>query len=138
MRAFLITAVVAALQLGAVAPAVAQEMPEVPDINPEDVSVGQVVSYVNARIAVERVRVAYTDKIEAAETEDQIKELIAEADMAAMAAVDKVTGISPGEYLAISIAAQDDAALLERINERISTLRTKQTLTVKGAEKPEG
>ena len=138
MRAFLITAVVAALQLGAVAPAVAQEMPEVPDINPEDVSVGQVVSYVNARIAVERVRVAYTDKIEAAETEDQIKELIAEADMAAMAAVDKVTGISPGEYLAISIAAQDDAELLERINERISTLRTKQTLTVKGAEKPEG
>ena len=138
MRAFLITAVVAALHLGAVAPAVAQEMPEVPDINPEDVSVGQVVSYVNARIAVERVRVAYTDKIEAAETEDQIKELIAEADMAAMAAVDKVTGISPGEYLAISIAAQDDAELLERINERISTLRTKQTLTVKGAEKPEG
>lgn len=138
MRAFLVTAVVAALQLGAVAPAVAQEMPEVPDINPEDVSVGQVVSYVNARIAVERVRVAYTDKIEAAETEDQIKELIAEADMAAMAAVDKVTGISPGEYLAISIAAQDDAELLERINERISTLRTKQTLTVKGAEKPEG
>ncbi len=107
-------------------PVLAQDATEVPAVAPEDVSAGQVVSFVNAMIAIERVRREYMPQIEAAETEEARNALVEEADAAAMAAVDKVTGISPAEYLAIGQAAQGSEELTQRITTRFAELRKKQ------------
>lgn len=114
----------AAVALGA--PALAQDDPAVPEIAAEDVSTGQVVSFVNAMIALERIRRDYQPRMEAAETEEERKALAEEADVAAKAAIDKVVGISPGEYLAIGRAAQQNEDLANRINARIAQLRQNQ------------
>ena len=108
------------------APAMAQDGVEVPQIAAEDVSVGQIVSFVNALIAVERVRGAYMAKIEAADSEDARKALIEQADVAGRAAVDKVVGITPEEYMAIAQAAQQSEDLVGRIDARFAQLRQKQ------------
>lgn len=134
-------AAIIALSLGHAAPVQAQDVPtELPDIKAEDVSVGQVVSFVNAMIAAERVRQEYIVKIDAAETEDEIKALIAEADLAGMAEVDRVRGITPAEYMAISLAARDSEELTQRIAQRVELLRQAQGVTVtnKPAVRPEG
>lgn len=107
-------------------PVLAQEAAELPEIAAEDVTAGQVVSFVNAMIAIERVRREYLPRIEAAETEDARNALVEEADAAAMAAVDEVAGISPAEYLAIGRAAQDNEDLTQRISTRFVELREKQ------------
>ncbi len=138
MRSFRILAVVAMCGLSLGSPAMAQELPEIPDIKAEDVSVGQVVSFVNAMIAAERVRQEYLAKIEVAETDEEISELIAEADTAGMAAVDNVVGISVGEYMAIARAAQGNEELETRISTRLEQMRQSQAWTVEPKEKPEG
>lgn len=140
MRLFRL-AVITALSFGLTLPMMAQEAPtDLPDIRAEDVSVGQVVSFVNAMIAAERVRREYIAKIEAAETEDEINALIAEADQKGMAEVERVRGISPAEYMAIAIAAKDSPELSERIERRLTQMVQSQKLTVKEgrAERPEG
>lgn len=116
-----------ALSFAVTAPALAEETPgDLPSINAEDVSVGQVVSFVNAMIAAERVRQQYLVRIEEAETESEIAELVAEADQQGMAAVDRVPGITSAEYMAISLAARDSAELTERIRKRFTDMQEKQ------------
>lgn len=105
-------ATLTAIALGLTTPVMAQEMPtDLPEINAEDVSVGQIVSFVNAMIAAERVRKEYLAKIDLAETEEEIDALLAEADQKGIAEVERVPGISPAEYMAIAIAAKDDEDL---------------------------
>lgn len=127
------------LAMGVALPVMAQEtatdLPEIPEIAAEDVTLGQVVSFVNAMIAVERVKKEYTGKIEEAESEDDINALIAEADKSAMAAVDEVVGISPGEYIAISNAAQGSEELTARIKRRFELMRQAQLPTVSTSDK---
>lgn len=108
-------------------PAAAQDAPQVPQIAAEDVTTGQVVSFVNAMIAVDRIRREYMPRIEAAETDDARKDLIAEADEKAIALVEQTPGISPAEYLAIVQTAQADEGLAQRINARLNELREKQS-----------
>ena len=139
MRLFQFAAV-AAVTIGLSLPAVAQDVPaDLPEIKAEDVSVGQVVSFVNAMIAAERVRVAYMAKIDAAESEDEIKALMAEANEKGMAEVERVRGISPEEYMAIALAAQDSEELSERIERRLNQMKEVQgfTVTNEPAKRPE-
>ncbi|MEQ9258454.1 MAG: DUF4168 domain-containing protein [Roseovarius sp.] len=110
---------------GVAGPALAQDS-QVEAIAPEDVSDGQIVSFVNALIALERVRADYTKRIENAETAEQREELIAEADEVGKDVVDKVVGITPDEYLAIGAAALESEALSGRIQQRMVELREKQ------------
>lgn len=130
-----------ALSLGLAAPGQAQDVPtELPEIKAEDVSVGQVVSFVNAMIAAERVRQEYIVKIEAAETEDEIAALVAEADQMGMAEVERVRGISPAEYMAIALAARDNEELSSRIERRLDLMKQSQGMSVTNApaKRPEG
>jgi len=106
--------------------AAAQEAAELPQIEAEEVSAGQVVSFVNALIALERLRFEYQSKIEAAETEDERAALAEEADGKAREAVDKTAGITAAEYLAIGRAAQGSEELTDRIEARLMELREKQ------------
>ena len=121
-----IAMIMAAASIAVAAPAQAQEGIDVPDIAAEDVSVGQIVSFVNAMIALERVRAEYQPKLEAAETEDERKALAAEADQVGMQAVDDVVGITPGEYIAIIQASQENEELAGRITARLAELQEKQ------------
>jgi len=107
-------------------PAAAQDELQVPRIAAEDVTTGQVVSFVNAMIAVDRIRREYMPRIEAAETDEARRELIAEADEKAIALVDQTAGITPAEYLAIIEAAKTDEGLAQRIAARLDELREKQ------------
>ena len=109
-------------------PVMAQETPEVPEIGAEEVTTGQIVSFVNALIAVERVRIDYTTRINEAESDADRTALVAEADKVAMEAVDRVVGITPGEYIAIGRAAQGSQELTDKINARFAELREKQTM----------
>ncbi|MEL7255815.1 MAG: DUF4168 domain-containing protein [Pseudomonadota bacterium] len=121
-------------------PVQAQEVPtDLPDIKAEDVTVGQVVSFVNAMIAAERVRQEYIAKIEQAETEDEIQALVAEADQRGMAEVERVRGISPAEYMAISLAARESEELTERITRRLEQMKQAQAprVTEGRAKRPE-
>jgi len=104
----------------------AQENANIPEIAAEDVTQGQVVSFINAMIAVDRVRQEYMPRIEAAETDDERQALAQEADSAARTAVDDTAGITAQEYLAIARAAQADKDLAERINERFVELRQEE------------
>lgn len=124
-------ATLTAIALSLAAPVMAQDVPtDLPEIKAEDVSIGQVVSFVNAMIAAERVRKEYLGKIDAAETEDEIKALLAEADQKGMAAVDGVAGITTAEYMAIALAAKDSEELAARIQKRIATLAKAQRVPV--------
>lgn len=104
------------------APVDAQDAPAAAEIKAEDVDIGMVVSFVNAMIAVERVKAAYTPQIENAETEEERKELAKKADEDAIAAVDATVGITPAEYLGVIKAAQRSEELTARINARVEEL----------------
>lgn len=135
------TAVSIAMSVPFSMPVAAQEVPtQLPEIVAEEVSIGQVVSFVNAMIAAERVRQKYLAKIEAAETEDEIDALVAEADKEGMAAVEQVRGITTAEYMAISLAARESEDLTARITQRFDLMRQAQGVNVKKspAARPEG
>lgn len=121
-RHFIATALAAASFLFAPA-AVAQQDGDMPQIAAEDVSEDQVASFVDAMMAVQGVRQEYMPQIQAAESEDDRQALSQEADAAARSAVSDVPGISPDEYLAIAMAAQDSEKLVERINGRIAVVQ---------------
>ena len=48
-----------------------QAQPDMPEIAAEDVTQGQIASFVNAMIALERIRAEYLPQIQAAETDDE-------------------------------------------------------------------
>jgi len=124
-RPILAAALVLAGMLAA-PPGAAQTETAAPEIAAQDVTQGQVVSFVKAMIAAERVRQKYLAKIQAAGTEADRKALIDEADLAGRAAVDAVVGISADEYLAIARAAQENEELAARITARIDELARNQ------------
>ncbi|MEO0372891.1 MAG: DUF4168 domain-containing protein [Pseudomonadota bacterium] len=130
-----------ALTLALSLPLQAQDVPtDLPEINAEDVTVGQVVSFVNAMIATEKVKQEFLAKIEIAESEEEIQALVAEADQRGMAEVDRVRGITPAEYMAISLAARDSEELTQRIARRFELMKQAQGVTVTDgrADRPEG
>ena len=138
---FSFLAALVVVSMGLSVPIKAQEVPtDLPEIKAEDVSVGQIVSFVNAMIAAEKVKQEYMAKIEAAETADEIEALVAEADQKGIAEVERVRGITPAEYMAISIAARDSEELTSRIQQRLELMIESQAVTVTNepAVRPEG
>lgn len=103
-----------------------QAQPDIPEIAAEDVTQGQITSFVNAMIALEEIRAEYLPQIQAAEDQEERVALAAEADDAAKTAVDEVTGITPNEYLAIGRAAQGNEELGQKITARFAELRETQ------------
>ncbi|MEL7278926.1 MAG: DUF4168 domain-containing protein [Pseudomonadota bacterium] len=124
-------ALIAVVSVALAGPGFSQSTPtDLPEIKAEDVTVGQVVSFVNAMIAAERVRQTYLVKIEAAETEEEIEALVAEADQKGIAEVERVRGITPAEYMAISMAARESEELTARIERRVELMRQAQGVEV--------
>lgn len=123
-----LTMVIATASIALTGPALAQQQAsmEVPEIAAEDVTSGQIASFVNAMIALERIRAEYQPQIQATEDTEERQKLAAEADEAAKAAVTETKGISPEEYIAIGRAANENKELADKITTRIVELRQKQ------------
>jgi hypothetical protein len=91
----------------------------------DNVTDGQVDAFVKAAIAVEEVRGIYLPDIQNAETQQEREALMAEANTAAMQAVEDVQGVTPREYLAIARLAQSDQTLTDRINVELRAMRVR-------------
>lgn len=91
----------------------------------DNVTDGQVDAFVKAAIAVEEVRGIYLPDIQNAETQEEREALMAEANTAAMQAVEDVQGVTPREYLAIAKLAQNDQTLTDRINVELRAMRVR-------------
>jgi hypothetical protein len=96
---------------------------EVTAVNPEDVTEGQLVSFVNAFVALERMRAQFVERIEAAETQEEREALVQQADEAAIKVVDDMTGITPDEYISIVKALPESEELRIRVSKRIEEIR---------------
>ena len=96
---------------------------EIAAVNPDDVTEGQLASFVNAFVALERMRGQFMERIEAAETQDEREALVQQADEAAIQVVDDMTGITPAEYIAIVKALPESEALQARVSQRIEEIR---------------
>jgi hypothetical protein len=96
---------------------------EITAVNPEDVTEGQLVSFVNAFVALERMRAQFVERIEAAETQEEREALVQQADEAAIKVVDDMTGITPDEYISIVKALPESEELRIRVSKRIEEIR---------------
>jgi predicted ABC-class ATPase len=96
---------------------------EITAVNPEDVTEGQLVSFVNAFVALERMRAQFVERIEAAETQEEREALVQQADEAAIKVVDDMTGITPDEYISIVKALPESEELRTRVSKRIEEIR---------------
>lgn len=115
-----------AFSAGAAAQAQEQKPEDTPAVNPEDVTDGQVVSFVNAYIALEQMRKQFVERIEAAETQEAREALIAEADESGKQLVDQITGISASEYVGIAKAMSESEALRARVAARVQEIQQKK------------
>jgi hypothetical protein len=96
---------------------------EITAVNPDDVTEGQLVSFVNAFVALERMRGQFVERIEAAETQEEREALVKQADEAAIKVVDDMTGITPDEYISIVKALPESEELRTRVSKRIEEIR---------------
>ncbi|QYX57626.1 DUF4168 domain-containing protein [Roseovarius sp. SCSIO 43702] len=104
------------LALGAPLAAQTADAPVVPEqIEAADVTETQVSAFVDAVMAVEKVRLDYGPRIQAEEDADKRKALAEEATLAAQDAIENTEGMTTAEYLGIGQAASGDRALNERI-----------------------
>ena len=114
-------AALTALTLSLGTPLAAQEaaqdetMVKPTEIAPSEVSDAQVADFVTVLLAVEDIRREYAPKLEAETDAAKRSALAAEANRAALAAVEKVEGLSAADYLGIGKAASQDKELTARI-----------------------
>ncbi|MCR9146690.1 MAG: DUF4168 domain-containing protein [Rhodobacteraceae bacterium] len=94
-----------------------------PDLTADQVTEAQVSAFVDALMAIERVRVTYMPQIEATADDDARGALIDEANAAVVTAIDDVENMSVPDYMAIDKAAQEDEALNGRIMAQIQELQ---------------
>lgn len=99
------------------------EIEPTPDLTAEEVTEAQVSAFVDALVAIERVRVTYMPQIEATTDDDARSTLINEANSAVVTAIDDVENISVPDYMAIDKAAQQDEELNGRIMAQIKELQ---------------
>lgn len=116
-----LAAALTALALSFAAPVVAQDAAadatavKPTEIAPADVTDEQVADFVTVLLAVEDIRNEYAPKMKAATDDETRQELAAEANAAALQAVESVEGLSAEEYLGIGKAASQDKDLTARI-----------------------
>ncbi|WP_167853548.1 DUF4168 domain-containing protein [Roseovarius aestuariivivens] len=105
------------------APKTLSEIQPTPGLTADQVTDTQVSAFVDALIAIERVRVTYMPKIEATTDGEARSALIDQANAAVVEAVDSVENMSISDYIAIDKAAQADGDLNDRIMAQIAELR---------------
>lgn len=118
LKALFLSASVAALSLGAVAPVAAQASDPAPETQtaPQvEMTDAKLEAFVTALLGVEEVRQDYTPQIEAATSEDQQTELVNQANAEIIEKIEAVPDLTVDEYVSIAQVAQQDQALGERI-----------------------
>jgi len=119
-RAFALAATTTLVSLGAVTPALAQStQSDAPEATQTEYSDDKLDAFVVALRDVDAVRQTYIPQIQAAEDEAEQRELIEEANVAITDTIDAAPDISVDEYVAIAELAAQDAALNQRIVERV-------------------
>ncbi len=119
-RAFALAATTTLVGLGAVTPALAQStQSDAPEATQTEYSDDKLDAFVVALRDVDAVRQTYIPQIQAAEDEAEQRELIEEANVAITDTIDAAPDISVDEYVAIAELAAQDAALNQRIVERV-------------------
>ncbi|MFW5641381.1 MAG: DUF4168 domain-containing protein [Roseicyclus sp.] len=81
-------------------------------------------AFAQAQMRVAELQALYAAQYEAAETDEQRLQISEEATAEMMAAVEATPGITLEEYTAVVEAANEDPALVERINEAIESAST--------------
>ncbi|MFW5881200.1 MAG: DUF4168 domain-containing protein [Roseicyclus sp.] len=102
---------------------------EAPIILAQDDQAGEfddetIEAFAEAQVRVAEIRALYTAEFESAETDEQRTEISEEASAEMLAAVEDTPGITIEEYGAVIEAANEDPALVERINEAIADSQT--------------
>ncbi|MFU8865370.1 MAG: DUF4168 domain-containing protein [Rhodobacterales bacterium] len=115
LKAFFLSASVAALSLGTVAPLAAQTAAPAPQASEVEMSDAKLEAFVTALLGVEEVRVDYTPQIEAAGTEEEQAELVNQANAEIIEKIDAVPDLTVDEYVTIAQVAQQDQELGARI-----------------------
>lgn len=104
-------------------PKTLSEMEPTPGLAAEEVTEAQVSAFVDALVAIERVRVTYMPQIESADDGETRSDLIDEANAAVVTAIENVENMSVPDYMAIDKAAQQNEELNGRIMDQIAELR---------------
>lgn len=123
LKALILSASVAALSLGAVAPVMAQTAAPTPQASEVDMSDEKLEAFVTALLGVEEVRIEYTPQIEAAGSEEDQAELVNQANEEIISKIDAVPELTVDEYVTIAQAAQQD----QELGARIAALVEEQT-----------
>ena len=124
LKALILSASVAALSLGAVAPVAAQTADPAPETQtaPQfEMTDAKLEAFVTALLGVEEVRQDFTPQIEAATSEEAQAELVTQANAEIIAKIDAVPDLTVDEYVTIAQVAQQDQALGERIATMVET-----------------
>jgi hypothetical protein len=124
LKALILSASVAALSLGAVAPVAAQTADPAPETQtaPQvEMTDAKLEAFVTALLGVEEVRQDFTPQIEAATSGEAQAELVTQANAAIIAKIDAVPDLTVDEYVSIAQVAQQDQALGERIATMVET-----------------
>lgn len=119
----IIAAALAALTLALATPLAAQETITPTEITAEQVTDEQVAGFVEALVAIEKLRVEFAEKMLAQKTDEDRKAVAEEADAAAMQAIKDAGSMTAEEYLGIAKAARENKALNQRINARIKEMQ---------------
>jgi hypothetical protein len=119
LKALFLSASVAALSLGAVAPVAAQTAAPAPTEQPEaqqvEMTDTKLEAFVEALMGVEEVRMDYTPQIEAATSEEDQAELVNQANAEIIEKIEAVPDLTVEEYVTIAQVAQQDQELGARI-----------------------
>jgi hypothetical protein len=119
LKALFLSASVAALSLGAVAPVAAQTAAPAPAEQPEaqqvEMTDTKLEAFVEALMGVEEVRLDYTPQIEAATSEEDQAALVNQANAEIIEKIEAVPDLTVDEYVTIAQVAQQDQELGARI-----------------------
>lgn len=121
LKALILSASVAALSLGAVAPVAAQTADPAPAAQQVEMTDTKLEAFVTALLGVEEVRQDYTPQIEAATTEEAQTELVNQANAEIIEKIDAVPDLTVDEYVTIAQVAQQDQELGARIAAMVET-----------------
>jgi|GEM_PF-978844 len=115
LKALILSASVAALSLGAVAPVAAQTAAPAPEAAQVDMTDTKLEAFVTALLGVEEVRLDYTPQIEAASSEEEQAALVNQANAEIIEKIEAVPDLTVDEYVTIAQVAQQDQELGARI-----------------------
>lgn len=101
-----------------------QHQPQLIQAQAEQFDDATIDAFAAAQMRVAEIRALYAAQFEAAETDEQRMQVSEEATEEMIAAVEATPDITLEEYDAVIQAANEDPALVERINEAIANSNT--------------